>query len=172
MIELASQIFRDLWDAKAAQAREQVVQLRKEIAETGRKVDKLLERIVDATSASVVAAYECKIKDLEIHKAMLSDKATRTGKPVRGFSETYRTAFEFLSNPQKLWRSPRAEDRRAVLKLVFSQKLAYQRGHGYRTAQVSAPFELLGDFMMKKEMVPRAGIEPATRGFSIRCSTN
>jgi len=26
--------------------------------------------------------------------------------------------------------------------------------------------------MMKKEMVPRAGIEPATRGFSIRCSTN
>jgi hypothetical protein len=24
----------------------------------------------------------------------------------------------------------------------------------------------------KVEMVPRAGIEPATRGFSIRCSTN
>ncbi len=172
MMDLASQIFRDLWDAKAAQAREQVVQLRKEIAETGRKVDQLLERIVDTTSASVVSAYERKIKDLEIHKAMLSDKAARTGKPVRGFSETYRTAFDFLANPQKLWLSPRAEDRRAVLKLVFAQKLAYQRGHGYRTAQVSAPFELFGDFMMKKEMVPGTGIEPVTRGFSIRCSTN
>jgi len=26
--------------------------------------------------------------------------------------------------------------------------------------------------MPEKVMVPRAGIEPATRGFSIRCSTN
>ena len=169
LFNLAMHMLRDLWEAKFANVREQAVILRADITATGRKIDQLLERIVDATSDSVVAAYERKITELEAHKAMLADKMARTGQPVRSFAETYRTAFDFLANPSNLWHSPRLEDRRAVLKLVFAERLAYVRGEGYRTAKISTPFKMLGDTNMSQApMVPGTGIEPVTRGFSIR----
>ena len=166
LFNLAFQMFRDLWDAKAKSMQGQTAHLRKEIVEVGRKLDQLLDRIADATSDSVVHAYERKIVELEEKKAVLADNIANSGKPIRGFNETYRTAFDFLSNPQKLWHSPRVEDRRAVLKLVFAEKLPYVRGEGYRTAKISTPFKMLGDIMMsEKVMVPGTGA-PVSRLFN------
>ena len=110
----------------------------------------------------MVIAYERKIKELETTKALLMNKIANVGKPVSSFGDTYRTAFDFLANPSKLWHSPRLEDRRAVLKLVFLEQLPYVRGQGYRTAKISTPFKMLGGMnMCRKETVPLAGIEPA-----------
>ena len=133
----------------------------------------MLDRIVDARNDSVIASFEKRIHNLDAQKALCSEKITACDRPLKPFGETYRTAFNFLANPCKLWHSPRIEDRRTVLKLVFSDRLTYCRNEGYRTAKISTPFKLLGDINMKKNgMVPRTGIEPVTRGFSIRCSTN
>ena len=47
------------------------------------------------------------------------------------------------------------EDKRAVLKLVFAERLPYHRNEGYRTAKTSLPFKALEDIHMGKfEMVP------------------
>lgn len=144
-------MFRDLWNAKVRSVQGHSAIIRKEIAEIERKVDQLMERVIDAASPSIVKNYDRKIQELEIQKAMLVDNLARMAKPVRTFNVTYRTAFSFLANPLKLWLSPRIEDRRAVLKLVFSERLAYVRGEGYRTANLSMPFKALeGDKMLKK----------------------
>src|SRR5690606_15015036 len=107
LFNLAFQMFRDLSDAKVANTRGQTDHLRKEIVTIGRQVDQLLDRIVDASSDSVVRAYEKRIKELEARKAAFADKIANSGKPIRSFGETYRTAFDFLANPSKLWHSPR-----------------------------------------------------------------
>ena len=149
-------MFRDLWDAKLASVRTQSGSLQKEMREVERKVTQLLDRIVDASSASVVAAYEKRIKELETQKALMQERIANCGKPLKSFGETYRTAFGFLANPCLLWHSDRIEDRRAVLKLVFSDHLPYVRGEGYRTPEISMPFRLLGGIQMdEKGMVPR-----------------
>ena len=109
-----------------------------------------------------MAAYERKIRDYETEKAVLADNLGRAGRPMKSFGDTYRTAFDFLANPLKLWHSPDLADRRAVLKLVFSEKLPYQRGHGYRTAQVTAPFRFLGVSDEIEGLVEPIGIEPTT----------
>jgi len=57
----------------------------------------------------------------------LKEKIAFCGKPVRSFDEIYRTAMEFLAKPHKLWRSERLEDKMAVLKLKFSDRLAYMQ---------------------------------------------
>ena len=89
--------------------------------------------------------------------------ASSTGAPRVSFGETYRTAFDFLANPWKRWRSECLEDRRAVLRLVFSDRLAYARNEGYRPAKSSIPFKMIGDFnMRRREMVEPGGIEPPT----------
>lgn len=158
LFNLAFQMFRDLWQAKLASTRTQDAALKQELRAVERKVEQLLDRIVDATSASVVAAYERRIKELETQKALMRERLGSNGKPLMSFGETYRTAFDFLANPCNLWKSERIEDRRAVLKLVFADRLPYVRGEGYRTAEISLPFKLLGSLnMTEKEMVPRAG---------------
>ncbi len=53
----------------------------------------------------------------------MRERIASSGKPLRSFGETYRTAFGFLANPCKLWHSDRIEDPRAVLKLVFADNL-------------------------------------------------
>jgi site-specific DNA recombinase len=113
---------------------------------------------------------------MEIEKSVLREKISQCGRPLVSFEDSYRTAFDFLENPIKLWESNKLEDKRAVLKLVFASRLSYHRKTGFRTVKTSIPFSLFNDLddadPDESEMVPRAGFEPATHGFSIRCSTN
>ena len=95
--------------------------------------------------------------------ALARQRIANCGKPLKSFGETYRTAFDFLANPCKLWLSDRLEDRRAVLRLVFAERLPYLRNEGYRTAKISTPFKMLGDAnMLQNGMVPPPGLEPGT----------
>ena len=161
LFNLAFAMFRDLWDAKLAGARTQGATLEKDVRAIERKIEQLLDRIVEAEGASLIAAYEKRIRDLETEKALMREKIASCGKPIASFGETYRTAFDFLANPCRLWHSPRLEDRRAVLKLVFAERLPYVRNEGYRTAKISMPFKLLGSMETdKKLMVRPRGLEP------------
>ncbi|MCK0197408.1 recombinase family protein [Ancylobacter sp. 6x-1] len=158
---LAFEMFRDLWNARTNAAQSDTSALKRDLAQIEKKVAQFLDRIVETDNRSVIAAYEARIRDLETEKALVAEKIGRSGKPVAMFDETYRTAFSFLANPCNLWASDRLEDKRAVLRLVFAERLPYVRGEGYRTAKTSLPFRALGDFRMGKyEMVRVVGLEP------------
>ena len=165
-------MFRDLWNDKVATVESRSAAMRQDLGLITRKVDQLLGRLVETTSETVVAAYEKKIAEFEKEKLLLSDSLARGSKPMKTFGDTYRTAFEFLANPLRLWHSPELADRRAVLRLVFSEKLPYDRKTGYRTAQVTAPFRFLGDSVMKKGLVEQNGIEPSTSCMPCKRSPN
>ncbi|MEZ5804970.1 MAG: recombinase family protein [Rhizobiaceae bacterium] len=162
LFHLAFDMLRDLWNHKLGSGREEIAAWQNNLRSIEKKIDQLIDRLVETTSDTVIAAYEKRVRDLEIQKALANEKIANCGRPLASFGETYRTAMEFLANPWKLWRSDRLEDRRAVLKLVFAERLPYARKNGYRTGEISMPFKLLGDMRMhKSEMVPLAGIEPA-----------
>ena len=173
---LAVEMFRDLWHARAAQGDAARVQMAADAKRIEREISALIDRIMATSTTSLVSAYEQKVQDLEIEKSVLREKIANCGRPLISFEESYRTAFAFLENPKKLWDSNRLEDKRAVLKLVFASRLAFHRKTGFRTAETSIPFKLFNDLgevdSDESGMVPGAGIEPATRGFSIRCSTD
>lgn len=59
------------------------------------------------------------------------------------FADSLRTAVAFLSKPAELWASGRFDVRKAVLKLVFTQRLPYDRNSGLRTAGIALPFLVL-----------------------------
>ena len=61
-------------------------------------------------------------------------------------TQSVRTALEFLENPHKLWATGELANQRAVLKLIFSEPLAWKRNEGVRTAKTTLPFKYLGDF--------------------------
>ena len=152
-------MFQEIWDTRLASINDSKKTININIKKLDRKLTQFLDRIVDTDNASVIAAYENRIAEIERQKAKLSENLTKSNEPASSFEEIYRTAFSFLANPWKLWVSDRLEDRRAVLKLVFAERLPYHRNEGYRTAKTSLPFKALEDIHMgKSEMVPPAGV--------------
>ncbi len=81
----------------------------------------------------------------EEEKIVLSEKITNCGSKLPDFDKSFRTAFDFLENPQKLWASERLEDKRTVLKLAFVDRVVFERNKGFRTTPIAQPFKALGD---------------------------
>ncbi len=161
LFELATQMFETLWNRRADHAQARAKSLKRRVGDIERQVEHLLDRIVDASTPSVVRAYEARIQKLEEEKLVVAEAIAQQVEPARSFGETLRTALAFLANPWRLWASERLEDKRTVLKLTFSDRLAYARNGGFRTAALSLPFKVLRDLTgPESEMVRMEGLEP------------
>ncbi len=147
--------------------------LQKQIKSIEAQIDTLMDKLVEASSDITTKAFERKIEKLEKDRLITEDQLANTGKRTATPHQILELSLKFLANPCKLWESGNIYLQKLVLRMAFSDQLAYCKNEGYRTPKTSLPFKVLGEFSShKREVVPRAGIEPATRGFSIRCSTN
>ena len=161
LFNLAVGTFRYFWNERSLTRAEQVRSFKQDVSSIDKKIGQYLDRIVEIDSRSLVKNYEDRLHSLERDKALITERIANCGRPLGEFDATFRTAVEFLGNPCNLWESPQLEDKRAVLKLVFAEPLAYRRGSGFRTAVTSSPFKILSDLQNGGEgMVPRRGLEP------------
>ncbi len=118
---------------------------------------------MDAESTVVVSAYEKRIGELQLEKQIMQEKVALCGRPLRDFDESFLSVMDFLSNPHELWDWERIEDRHAVMKLTFADRLAYVRGEGLRTPETTLPFKASGEFYGgEKKMARPTGFEPVT----------
>ena len=164
LFRVARAMFQDLWSHRLTQSEAHTQALKAELGKIERQVSQLLDRIIDATVPSVIAAYEDRIRKLEMDKLAIQERMASGGRPKSTFEDTARTAMLFLSNPWKLWESGVLEQRRMMLKLAFVDRLRYARAEGFRTANLSSPFNVLSAFSgEKRAVVGPAGLEPATR---------
>jgi len=164
LFAVAHEFFKTLWSHRLGVSKQAKQHIKADIAKTEKQITGLLDRIVDASSESVVAAYEKRIDQLEKEKLVLSEQARQVGKPVRGFDECFRTAMMFLSNPQKIWRSGKMEYQRLVLRLGFQQQVPYYRGEGFRTAVPAVPFQLIQRLNANQEGENMSFMKMAHRG--------
>ena len=171
LFQMACEMFRELWDSRLASSQTQAQSIESEVRKIDNQVEQLLDRIVAADSQTLIATYEKRIKALEERKALLNEKVRHCGRPLESFDMTLRTALQFLGNPYNLWLSDRIEDKRTVLKLVFATRLPYVRNEGFRTANLSLPFKVLGGIGEADcGMARPEGFEPPTPGLGILCS--
>ncbi len=143
LFRVARAMFEELWNRRLAQGQAQAKALADDLKAKERQVEQLLERILDVSTPSVIAAYEERIRKLEADKLLIKEKMASAGRPASTFADTLRTALDFLANPWNLWNSGRLEDRRTVLRLTFANRLRYHRGTGLRTPDLSLPFKAL-----------------------------
>lgn len=163
LFSAARAMLKDIWEHRLASGQTRAAVVKTELKKLERQIEQFLDRIAEAEVPSVVTAYERRIRKLEEQKLILGEKLAGCGRPVRSFDETVRTALEFLANPWKLWSSERLEDKRSVLKLTFASRLAYTRNRGFRTADLSLPFKILGSFSSAKiEMASPRGFDQWT----------
>lgn len=129
--------FRDLWDQLHGMQTASVDALKVEL----RKLEAASERLMDRASLKPrrVSSYEKRLTAMEKDKAALREKIAGSAKPAANFDRVYRTAFGFLENPRKLWRSSQLTHRRAVLRMAFKTHMRYARNRGYRTPKTAYP---------------------------------
>ncbi|MGE0605362.1 MAG: recombinase, partial [Xanthobacteraceae bacterium] len=123
----ARAMFKPLWDRRLAADHEAKRALEADLSTIERQVEQFLDRIADTDTPSVIAAYENRIRALEEHKLVVSERFAKCGRPLPHFDEALKTALGFLANPCQFWHSEGLEDKRAVLKLAFTGRLAYTR---------------------------------------------
>jgi site-specific DNA recombinase len=166
LFDLAAAIFRDLWDDQASKAKERKKAMAKELTEIDRKVAQVVDRIVDAESKTVIGALEKRLDEMEQRKLLLAENIAKCGTPVRDYDESFRTSMEFLASPWILWESDSLEDRRAAVKLTFSDQLKYDRKTGFRTPEISLPFKALRGISDDNEVMAHPkGFEPLASAF-------
>jgi site-specific DNA recombinase len=145
--------------------------MKESIRSIEKQIEQLLDRIVEATNDSVVAAYEKRIAKLEREKVLALEKLSQTGKPKHTFEESFEHAMRFLSKPWSIWDNSDLILKKMVLRLAFAEPLPYCRTQGLRTPNLAFPFKVLGEFCSGKcEMAHRRGFEPLTPRFVVWCS--
>ena len=163
LFQLARDMFKDAWGQRLAQAKSLKAAGKTEITRIEKEIERLVDRIVDSGSPTAINAYESRIAKLEKQKHLAAEKLETGTQPARPFDEMFELALAFLANPSKLWASERLEDKRTVLKLAFSERLAYQRNTGFRNPKIALPFKMLDNVRtLNCEMARWGGFEPPT----------
>ena len=171
LFDLALAMFKDAWSQRSDQALALAHRCRAELATIQKQIDGLVDRVVNAGSDAIVAAYEKRIIALERSKAVMAERASRTVPDAGTFSEKFELAIAFLSSPSKIWKFGDAAQRRLVLRLTFSERLRYCPENGFRTPKTALPFKVLDSFRDGGEKMARPkGFEPLTPRFVVWCS--
>jgi site-specific DNA recombinase len=139
----AQAILSDAWDRRAALQQQRRKSLQARVAEIDTETGKLLKKIIEVESRTVISTLEKRIDALEAEKLTIGEKMEQSGKPLKPFGQVFRTSMAFLENPFRLWACGRYEDRRILLKFAFAEKLAYKRGEGFQTPKKSSLFNIL-----------------------------
>ncbi|CAN7759299.1 recombinase family protein [Ensifer adhaerens] len=155
LFNVATSMLKKLWDHRLAQAQSQINGMKAELVSLDREVGTYLQRIVQTAVPSVVSAYENQIGKLEERKVLVREQIVSAGRPRSTLEDTVRTALGFLANPWNLWKTELPENRRTVMKLTFSQRLAYRKNEGFRTANLTLPFNMLGGILGSEKRMAR-----------------
>ena len=143
LVGMAYAMFKDVWGQRSAQAVAIAKACERGVAKIAKHIGTLLDRIVNASSETVVGAYEEKIAELERGKLALTEKQLSAGQRRGTFEELFELAMRFLSSPSKIWNSGTLEHKKLVLRLTFAGHLAYCPESGFRTPKTSLPFKVL-----------------------------
>ena len=154
LFDLATAMLKDAWGMRLALALNEKEALKNQLADINAKLEDMLDRIVEANSASVIAAYESRIDKLEKDKLILRERIAKTVPEKGRLEDCIELSLKFLSSPWNLWKSGDFATRQTVLRLAFADPLILGRNGVYETPNFAFPFKYLGKFSeQKSEMV-------------------
>ena len=163
LFQIAFAMFKDAWNAQMQKTVSIAKTFKQDAFKVEKEIGQLIKHVMDTTSPRVIQAYEDRIDELEKKKLIYQEKAGKTDMPKHSFEEMFELSMTLLSNPYKIWTSGQFNLQRAVLKLVFSERLTYCRNEGFRTPKTALPFKALGSFFgHSKKMVRPKRVELLT----------
>ncbi|WP_245728562.1 recombinase family protein [Paracoccus alkenifer] len=103
LFDLTKVMLRDAWDMRFASATDQRAELTRQIGDVQRQIDCLLDRLVEASSPTVISAYEAKIDKLERDRLLLNERIENMVPPKGRLEDCIELALRFLSSPWNIY---------------------------------------------------------------------
>ncbi len=126
-IAIATIMFKHAWKQQSDQLAAVMLDFKSQIKEIDKKIDALVERLVDASSDRVVSACAKKLDELEREKLILAEKMEEKPSKTGSFDELFELATMFLANPCNIYIFGDLMYRKMVLRMVFSERPTYCR---------------------------------------------
>ncbi|KKR79229.1 MAG: Site-specific recombinase [Candidatus Nomurabacteria bacterium GW2011_GWA2_40_9] len=171
-LNLTKEILLDVWDKRLAEVDSVKKNHENNLDEVRAKIRMYLDRIGKTENETLIKTYEKEIEKLTNEEKILENQV----QVMRGSKPEFGTAldltFNFLKNPYVYWVKDDLKSKHLVLKLVFSDRLVYERGKGFGTAKLALPlrvFEL--NKLGNSDDVDPTGLEPATSSLQMRRSS-
>ena len=172
LFKVVKAMMQDAWNMRLAETEKAKAALKKQFVDTQKQIESLLDRLVDASSASVVSAYETRIDKLERQKIVLSERLENAVPPSGRLEECMELALRFLSSPWDIYKNGDYVLRQTVLRLAFLKPLRYSLEGVYGTPDFSFPFKALTGISDRNSgMVLRVRIELTASPLPRECST-
>ena len=162
LFTLLTRMMKDAWALRMDQQGCAKRELQKRRTVIDKDIDKTLDKIVTSNNATVIAAFEKRVDDLQNERCLIEDKLSQGTASKVTLEDLFEPAREFLSNPWNLYKNGTYQMKRMVLKLAFKGPITYTRETGVRTAQLTVIFRFIEELSQKIEMVPPHGLEPRT----------
>ena len=159
--ELAGQMFRDAWDRRRSNTKEESSRYRTRLRQIDTEVSSLIDRAARTQHEETAHAYETRIAELRSETAALEEKLAQQAVPEGKFDEMFELSMKILASPCKIWEKGSYELKRTVLRMAFSDPLRVSRETGLRTAETTLPFKALRFLSTsERQMVRVEGLEP------------
>ncbi len=156
-------VFKDLWDKKQKEWNQEQNTLSRQLQDLLRQKERLIDLVTKAEAVSLVRAYEERISNLNKEEMVLRESIGSFEESGHDIETALDIVFSFLENPLEQWTKGDVHSKKLVLRLVFQERLAYNRKSGFETAVLSLPLRVFSlSEASNSSLVDHAGLEPAT----------
>ncbi|OHB14700.1 MAG: hypothetical protein A2431_00635 [Candidatus Zambryskibacteria bacterium RIFOXYC1_FULL_39_10] len=141
-LNLTKEILLDVWNKRIIGVDDIRKSHENALDEVRAKMRMFLDRIGKTENEAMIKTYEKEIEKLTNEELVLENQV----KVIRGRSVDFGTAldrtFTFLKNPYLYWKKDDLASKHLVLKLVFTDRIVYERGKGFGTAKLALPLRV------------------------------
>lgn len=149
IIELSKAILNDVWARKNSEMNKDKNEASLKQKQIETQIDDLLLRVTKTSSDSLIQTYEEKIEKLDTEKKDLQKLTLQKDLSV-SFETALDTVVTFLESPYFYWSKGGVNEKRLVLKLVFSGKLPYHFENGFETTEVCCVLKVFEQIAISK----------------------
>lgn len=163
ILNLTKAVVHDIWAKKEKEMSDKRKLREGELREIVGAKEKLMQRLEKAENEHVIQSYEKRLGELTEKEAVLTQSITPSNASSASIETALDIVFEFLNSPLKRWENGDMQTKRLVLRLVFEERLAYNKNSGFETAILSLPLRVFTlPEAQKSSVVEVVGIEPTS----------
>ena len=125
ILKIARVELLDLWKGRKLDVETMRKQRQKKLDAIRKEIEEYSEAIKRCHNPTVIETIEGKIDELEAKKVRLGGRIEKPKKHDYDFQTSLDLVFDFLKDPSLMWKTGDLSQRRLVLRLVFTEALAY-----------------------------------------------
>lgn len=141
-LALTKAILLDVWNKRLTDRDSIIKNHEKDLDEVRARIRNFLDRLSKTDNENLIKTYENELEKLTNEEQILENQSRvmRSTKP--DFGTALDVTFNFLKNPYLYWMKDDLKAKHLVLKLVFEDRIIYDRENGFGTANLSLPLRV------------------------------